>query len=739
MGERNFKAMKLFCELLLVTILFCNISIFGFQKKVEIDPEIYILTAKRTDVVPNIDGYLEEKPWSSAQPVSRFIQKQPAEGQPATEDTEVRIMYDSENLYIGIMCYDSQPEKIIATERRRDSESIYENDHIQIMLDTFHDKRNGYVFVLNPRGAKLDLQVRKEGRREGSRRLANPNVNTDWDTVWEAESAIWEEGWSSEIKIPFRSLRFRIGPNSGWGINFLRNIRRKNEESSWVPLPRNLNIYKISLAGELRGLTGVKKGLNLQVKPYLLVDRVSTEIQEGELEGTNSAKPGIDIKYGLTSDLTLDITANTDFSQVEADEQQINLTRFSLYFPEKREFFLENSAIFSIGTPEDALIFFSRRIGISSFGEQIPVLGGVKIAGKLKRFNVGFINLQTKRMGDIPSNNFTVFRLNRDIMNNSTLGFMVTNKQSRISGGYNRTFVLDGDFILSRNFSLNGYYALSSSEEKRERNRAGKLGFVWKSDLFDVYGCYFDIQENFNPEMGFVQRTGVRNAQVHAGFTPEPDILGIKRLNPHVFFQYTTDQKNNLLYRVKHLDMVVEFINGGRISLSWNEEYEYIDFAFPIHKDIYVSEGSYTAPYWRCVFNTDKSRNIYTSVQYRWGGFYRGNGRLLNFTGGIKPLSGLSSEIGLVYNDIDLPQGSFISHLLKVRLNYDFSTKLALMSLIQWNSETRDVSANIRLDFIFKPGSHIYFVYNERRYVGGLDLGIADQVIALKVNYLFNF
>lgn len=692
-----------------------------------------------TDVAPKIDGFLEKNPWDSAEAISGFIQKQPAEGRPASEDTEARILYDSENLYIGIMCYDSEPEKIIATEKRRDSENIYENDHIQIMLDTFHDKRNGYVFVVNPNGARLDLQVRKEGRSEGSRHLANPNVNIDWDTVWEVESAIWKDGWSSEIKIPFRSLRFHAGLSSKWGINFLRNIRRKNEESSWVPLPRNLNIYKISLAGELEGLSGVEKGLNLQVKPYLLVDRVSTKIQERGQVGTYSGKPGIDIKYGLTSNLTLDITANTDFSQVEADEQQINLTRFSLYFPEKREFFLENSAIFSIGTSEDALIFFSRRIGISSFGEPIPVLGGAKIAGKLKRFNVGFINLQTERKGDIPSNNFTVFRLNRDIMNNSTVGFMVTNKQSRFAGEYNRNFVLDGDFILSRNFSLNGYYALSFSNSVTKRNRAGKLGFVWKSDLFDVYGSYFDIQENFNPEIGFVQRTGVRNAQVHAGFTPEPDILGIKKLDPHIFFQYKTDQKNNLIYRVKHLDMVVEFINGGRGSLSWNEEYEYVDFDFPIHKDIYVSEGRYTAPYWRCVFNTDKSRNIYTSVQYRWGGFYKGKGRIVNFTGGLKPLTGLSGEIGLVYNAIDLPQGSFVSHLLKVRLNYDFSTKLTLISLIQWNSETRDVSANVRLDFMFRPGSHIYLVYNERRYVGGLDLGIADQTIALKFNYLFNF
>ncbi len=698
----------------------------------------YFLTAKETDIPPNIDGILDEEQWDSAQAATHFIQKQPSEGFPATEDTEVKILYDSENLYIGIMCYDSEPSRIIASEKRRDSEDIYQNDHFQIMMDTFHDKRNGYVFVTNPLGAKLDLQVRKEGRREGSALVDNPNINTHWDGVWETNAVILRNGWSSEIKIPFRCLRFSNHSNEGWGINFFRNIRRKNEESLWVPLPRNLSIYKISIAGELQGLEGLQKGLNLQVKPYLLLDRISSRSETGSLTGKNSIHPGVDIKYGLTSDLTLDMTVNPDFSQVEADDQQINLTRFSLYFPEKREFFLENSAIFNIGSPDDAVIFFSRTIGISPEGNKIPILGGLKVAGKLGRFNLGVINLYTNAEEDIPANNFTVVRINRDIMSNSTIGLLMTNRQSKTEGDYNRAFALDGDFVFGKNFSLNGYYALTYSPELKSRNSAGKLGFMWKSDFFDFYGCYFDIQDNFNPEMGFVQRTGIRNAQIHFGYTPEPDIPGVKRLNPHIFLKYMTDQDNNLLSRIKHLDMVVEFINGGRFSFQWNEEYEFVDFAFSIHKDIIVTEGVYTAPYWMCNFNTDKSKRIYTDVRYRWGEFYNGKGRLVTLTTGLKPFSGLSSEIGLVYNDINLPQGNFINHLLRARLVYSFSTKLALMGLIQWNSETGDVITNLRLNLIYKPGSHLYIVYNERRIVEGVDKMIADQSIALKFNYLFN-
>jgi len=354
---------------LAIFLLWC-LPLRGYEaqpltKKQSSEKEGYILEAIRIDTPPKIDGYLEAEIWKLAPAATNFIQKQPDEGKPATENTEVRILYDSENLYIGVMCYDSEPEKIIANEKRRDSKNIYQNDHFQIMFDTFHDRRNGYVFVINPLGAKLDIQVRKEGK---SARLS-PNVNISWDGVWRVRSAINKNGWSAEIEIPLITLRFNENAVDGWGMNFLRNIRRKNEESTWAALPRNLNIYKISLAGELKGLGGLKKGLNLQVKPFVMMDRVFQRDKEGTLSSKSKIDGGIDIKYGLTSNLTLELTANTDFSQVEADNEQINLTRFSLFFPEKRDFFLENAGIFDIGSSQDAMIFFSRRIGISPQGE----------------------------------------------------------------------------------------------------------------------------------------------------------------------------------------------------------------------------------------------------------------------------------------------------------------------------------------------------------------------------------
>lgn len=710
-----------------------------FTEKQSSEGEGYILQAIRIEIVPKIDGFLEREIWEIAPAATNFIQKQPAEGKPATENTEVRILYNSKNLYIGIMCYDSEPDKIIANEKKRDSSRIYDNDHIRIMFDTFHDRRNGYIFVINPLGAKLDIQVRKEGRAEGGRGIGNPNINTSWDGVWKVSSAIHEKGWSAEIEIPLVTLRFHERSEDGWGVNILRNIRRKNEESTWVPLPRNLNLYKISIAGELKGLEGLKKGLNLQVKPFVIVDRVSQRNEEWILSSENIFDAGIDFKYGLTSNLTLDVTGNTDFSQVEADDQQINLTRFSLYFPEKRDFFLENSAVFSIGSPNDAMIFFSRRIGISPQRKEIPILGGARIVGKLGRFNVGLINMQTQKKGDISSNNFAVVRLSRDILGKSAIGFMVTNRQSKISGDYNRAFCLDGDFVFGKNLSLSGYFALTSSPDLKGQNRACKLGFLWRSDLWDIYGDYFDIKENFNAEMGFVKRTGIRKANIHVGFTPEPNIPGVRKLDHHIYFGYTTDQNNHLLYREKHVHLIVNLINGGSMGIEWNGNYEFVDYPFHIQEDITVPVGRYNISYWRASFRSDRSRRFYTSMSYRWGGFYGGNIRNINLSTGLRPIPSFATEVSFVYNDVDLPQGDFVNHLLRASLNYNFSTRLALMSFIQWNSDTDEVNINIRLNLIHTPGSDLFIVYNERSLVEGGETSILDRTIAVKFTYLFNF
>ncbi|MFC2164459.1 DUF5916 domain-containing protein [Acidobacteriota bacterium] len=719
---------------------FCVLSAYPDSKRPPPGENERTLRAVKVVTPPKLDGFLEPEIWDQALAATNFIQKQPDEGAPASEATEVRILYDDKNLYIGVMCFDSEPEKIIATEKKRDSEQIKDNDHIQLLFDTFRDRRNGYVFITNPLGARLELQVRREGENEGSRYIKNPNLNDDWNGVWEVKATIDERGWSAEIEIDLKTLRFEEHSKNGWGLNILRNIRRKNEISTWAPLPRNLELYKISLAGDLIGLEELKKGLNLQVKPYIMASRISERAEEGMLSSDNSLDAGLDMKYGLTSNLTFELTVNPDYSQVEVDDEQINLTRFSLFFPEKREFFLENAALFNIGSSEDAMIFYSRSIGISEDREEIPLFGGVKLAGKLGRFNLGLYSIQSQKTGDIPSNNFSVVRMSRDILGKSAVGFMVANRQSTgSSGDYNRSFAVDGDFVFGRNLSISGYFALTSTPHLKGKNKAGKLRFHWVSDYWELFGHYFDIQENFNPEMGFVKRTGIRHFQFHTAFTPEPDIPGLRRLNPHVRFDYLTDQDKNLLWRKMHIDFAGNLLNGGFFSLAWNGEHEFVDVPFPIQDDIVILVGIYDSSWWLARAGSNKSRSLWTDSNYRWGGFYGGTGKIWNIKIGWRPFFSLGTEVGFTHNNIDLVQGEFKSHVLSTRIIYNFSTRLALMSLIQWNSDTGEVSANIRLDFIHTLGSNLYIVYNERRLVEESGKGILDRSLAIKFTYLFNF
>ena len=704
-----------------------------------VDPKAYALEAQKTPTAPKIDGFLEPEIWATVPAAGNFIQRQPNEGLPATEKTEVKIIYDAENIYVGVMCYDSEPDKIIANEKRRDSDKMTENDHFEIMLDTFHDRRNGYIFIINPMGAKLDLQIRKEGKSEGRYPNNNPNLNRDWNAVWEVKTAILENGWVGEIKIPLYNLRYNGKSDAVWGLNFLRNIRRKNEASTWVPLPRNLKLHKVSIAGELRGLDSLSKGLRLQVKPYTLLNHLSQRGEDGAIIHDPNLDAGIDIKYGITSNLTLELTGNTDFSQVEADDQQINLTRFDLYFPEKREFFLENAAIFSIGSPDDAMIFFSRRIGLSDEGESIPLLGGAKIAGKLGKYNVGLLNLQAQAKGDIPANNFSVARVSRDVFGKSAVGMMLTNRQSSVGEDYNRAFAFDGDFHFGENLSISSYFALTASPDLRGKNTAAKLAAEWVSDFWEVRGHVLDIQDNFNAEMGFVKRTGIRTGQFYAAYTPEPNIPRVHRLNPHIMLSRTTDQSNRLLERTLHMDMVVQYINGGKTGLQWNDNYEYVDIPFEIQENITIPVGYYPIRYFEANHQTDKSRKIYGEAKYRAGRFYGGDSKIATGKLGLRPFANFWTEFNLIYNDVELPQGNFINHLLQSRLIYSFSTQLSLMSLIQWNSDTDEINANVRLHFIYRPGSDLFLVYNERRMVEGIAGGIQDRTIALKINYLFNF
>ena len=381
--------------------------------------ERYRVEPQRVEQGPQVDGRLDEEVWVTAAVIEDFVQQEPAEGEPATERTVVRVLYDEQALYVGVEAFDSVPDKVIATEMRRDSPRLLDEDNFQIILDTFHDRRSGYMFVTSPLGAKLEQQVAEEGEG-GFRGNNSSNINVNWDGVWDVVARRTDEGWVAEIRIPMVTLRFPKADQQVWGVNFMRNIRRKNEQVFWAPISKEYSLTRVSQAGTMTGITSVSRGTDLRITPYLLTganqDRVSTR-----LDGSGFGDLGLDVKYGVTSGLNMDLTVNTDFAQVEVDEQQVNLTRFPLFFPEKRDFFLENAGMFQVGAGSGGFgrladLFFTRRIGLSDAGQPIPIYGGARLSGKAGRHNIAVLNITTQSAFGNHGDNFFVGRYSRDIL-----------------------------------------------------------------------------------------------------------------------------------------------------------------------------------------------------------------------------------------------------------------------------------------------------------------------------------
>jgi hypothetical protein len=458
------------------------------------------LPALKTAEKITIDGKLGESAWERAPVAKDFIQSEPREGQPSAELTEVRVLYDAENLYFGAHLHDSNASRVVISDLKKDY-SGDSGDNFEIVLDTFHDQRNGYIFWTNPAGAKGDSQMINEGR----------DTNSNWDAVWYVKTSQVDNGWIAEIAIPFKTLKFREDEIQTWGINFHRNLRSnvRNEDSFWAPLPRIYGLNRVSLAGTLEGLEGITPGSNIRLKPY-----ITSSYAQNSVTGVNKkeADVGFDAKYGLTAGLTWDFTYNTDFSQVEADEQQINLTRFSLFFPEKREFFLENSGIFKFGGGEISLggnrgageevFFFSRNIGLSSKNEAVPILGGTRLSGRAGAYEIGLLNMQQREYNDSKATNFTVGRLKRNILSNSDIGFMVMNKEVNDSPLYNRVFGTDANLRFGQDFTVNAFVAKSSSPGVDSRDMIGRVAFGYEDRTWTLKSAYNDIQENYINEMG---------------------------------------------------------------------------------------------------------------------------------------------------------------------------------------------------------------------------------------------
>lgn len=704
----------------------------------------------RVSVSPRIDGVLNDEAWQQAAVIDDFVQQEPAEGDPATERTVVRLIYDEGALYVGVEAFDSEPNGVIATEKRRDSKRLLDEDNFQIILDTFHDRRSGYMFVTSPLGAKLEQQVAAEG--EGGFGGNSSNINVNWDGVWDVATSVTADGWVAEIAIPMVTLRFPEADGQVWGVNFMRNIRRKNEQVFWAPIPKAYSLTRVSLAGMMTGISDVDRGLDLRITPYALAGGRQDRVATTALSDSGFNNVGLDVKYGVASGLNLDVTLNTDFAQVEVDEQQVNLTRFPLFFPEKRDFFLENSGMFGIGTQgfqRTADLFFTRQIGLSAAGAPVPIIGGGRLTGKVDRHNIAVMNIQTQEaLGEL-GQNFFVGRYSRDILARSRIGGLVVNKEAISGDRYNRTFALDTTLAPHPNLVVNSFVAKTETPDVSTGDMAGYVSAAWLSPSYRVEAEYTDIQDNFNAEVGFVPRRGIRISRFHTEWDPRPGRWGIRQFDPMWNITYTTDQHNRLLTRRIHHMIGTYFADGSSFIAWYNDHFEQLDFAFPITSVVRIPAGTYRFGEWSFRYRTDASKRIFGEAGYAPQQFFGGDRTDTSGAIGVRLTDSIAAEARFSRSDVSLPGGAFVADLASATFDLALSPEMTLRTLTQYNSTTDSISTSVRFNWIYSPGSDIYIAYDELRADDFLAFDptlqqrgrvpwIQNRQLAIKMTYLLS-
>jgi hypothetical protein len=693
-----------------------------------------------------VDGNLDEPPWQNAQPINRLFQIQPNQGEPMTQATEVRILYDDKKLYLGFTCFDSEIEKLVANEMRRDGsgqDGLRENDHVSILLDTYNDRRNGFYFRVNPLGAKEDIALINSGESR----------NQAWDAIWTCRTKINADHWTAEISIPFSQLRFSKSEEMTWGLNLGRSLMRNQEDATWAPLSKAHGFfarYRTDVIGNLVGLKGITPPRNLELLPYFLPGLNHTE--EGKkTEGVLGY--GLDLKYGITSNLTADLTYKTDFAQVEADQEQVNLTRFSLFFPEKRPFFLEGAGLFDFGIPRTSfrrppplLLFYSRRIGLEE-GRAIPILTGGKITGKMGPYGVGMLNVLTNEFHDetdpddivdVPHTNYSVLRLTRDLFSGSRIGLIGINKQD--GDAYNRAGGFDFSYRPADNFDVRGLWAYTSdSDEADGSDNAWYVGSTWRNDLFRVGGSYTDIGEDFNPEVGYIRRKGMRQIRSDMRFTPWPRKFGIRRIWTGPEFDLVLNRDGDLETRSIRYSNWFELERGGRLQFGVRQTAEHLEEDFEIRDGVIIPIDEYSFTSARVGIQTDESKMLAAEFDVDFGQFYNGNRRGFDIGATFKPSGRFALESEYEFNRVNLPgEEPFNVNVFGGRFAYSFSTQLFAKLFAQWNSNDNVVSTNFLLNYIYRPGSDFYLVFNQIYDGNGGGVNLDESTLVGKLTYWWN-
>lgn len=697
-----------------------------------------------------VDGQLDELVYQQNPPFGDLIQVVPATGQPATERTDLWLMFDDDNIYVGARVHDSAPpDKWVANEYRRDTNQLRQNDHIGIGIDTFYDRRSGFMFYATPLGGFSDYSTIDEGQ-----------PNTDWNPVWNVRTGRFEGGWTMEMIIPFKSVRFKGGANQTWGFQVRRSIRRKNEWDYLTLLPASMagpqGLNRVSLYGSATGIDAPPAGRTFEIKPYVFGRSTTDRLRTPPLSNDIETQLGGDVKYGITANLTADFTYNTDFAQVEVDEQQLNLTRFNLFFPEKRDFFLEGRGIFDFGRGGAAsggfggaqqsstpFLFYSRRIGLNR-GRVVPIQVGARVTGKVGKYGVGFVNIQAddEDVSATPSTNFTVVRVKRDILRKSTIGGMFTGRtNSNVApGSGNMAYGVDGAFGFFENLTVGGFFAKTRTDGLDGDDDSYQGRFDYFADRYGVRLEYLKVGDNFNPEVGFIQRDNFRRSFASLRFSPRPkDFLGVRKFTWQADLEHLENGGGALETRVHVGKFTTEFNSSDTINVEATRDYEMITQSFQVAGGATVPAGSYSFDDILASYTFGAQRRVNGTVGVQIGDFWNGTIRSLNFTGArIAVLKQFSIEPTVQRSRVELPTGAFTTTVVRTRADYAFSPRMFASALVQYNSADRSFSSNIRYRWEYKLGSEFFVVYTDERdtRTSGYP-GLKNRAFVVKVTRFF--
>ncbi len=708
---------------------------------------------------PVIDGRLDDSVWAEAEPITGFVQREPAEGRAASQRTEVRLAFDSEALYVGGWMYDDDPDAIVLGQTLRDA-SLNDADAFVLILDTYRDQQNGFVFGTTPAGIEYDGQVVNQGQGGGNAQRRQQSgsgggFNLNWDGSWQVATSTDARGWYAEMRIPFATLRYGQGGEQIWGVNFERRIRRNNEQAVWAPIPRQFDLYRVSLAGTVAVEAPAKRRITLS--PYLLGDALK-DYTVADPEADFGVQIGGDAKLGINQSLTLDLTVNTDFAQAEVDDQQVNLTRFSLFFPEKRGFFLENAGTFAVGEGQAAELFFSRRIGLSA-GREVPIRGGARLTGRVGGLQLGVLDIQTGGTSTIdedtglatplaPANNFSVVRGFTELGNRTRLGgIFVSRLNTDDTDDHNVTLGLDGRLGVGEALTFDGWAAATRTPGIDE---GGEYGFAGSGEYvtanWEISTGYREIGDQFNPEVGFLNRRDYRQVEVRLlRHLRTEGTSWFREFRPHLTYHQFWSLDGFMESYLIHADSHFAFENGAFFQLpGFNLTGEGLEEPFEIREGIVIPAGTYHNAEWSFRANTNRSATLSASGGWTLGGFYTGSRFTPNVTVDYRYSDRFTASLRMNYFDVRLDEGDFTTAVFGLTGAYSFTPRLYLQANVQYNDDTEDLGTNLRLGWLDTAGTGLFIVFNDSEHTGryvrtGIPGGPRQRQLVIKYSKLFEF